>query len=93
MSKRICIHLVAIGQVQGVGFRRFAQQTARELRICGWVRNKADGSVELELEGPKRTIELYIEQLKRGNQHSQIDRIFRSELPLTHDYQSFYIRY
>ena len=33
------------GRVQGVWFRAWTQQTARELGLCGWVRNQPDGSV------------------------------------------------
>lgn len=35
------------GRVQGVGFRYFVEQSAKELEIRGWVRNVDDGSVEV----------------------------------------------
>lgn len=45
------IHVHFTGQVQKVGFRRTAQLFATELAIKGWVRNLADGRVELVAEG------------------------------------------
>lgn len=39
------------GQVQGVGYRVCCQRRASELGLGGWVRNRPDGSVEVEAEG------------------------------------------
>jgi acylphosphatase len=44
------MRIVVRGRVQGVGFRYFAQQTARSMGIAGEVWNRADGSVELHAE-------------------------------------------
>ncbi|WP_254216942.1 acylphosphatase [Synechococcus sp. CCY 9618] len=40
------------GLVQGVGYRAGCRRRAVDLGLSGWVRNRADGSVELEAEGP-----------------------------------------
>jgi acylphosphatase len=45
------IHLEVRGRVQGVGFRWYILDTARELRLSGWVKNRADGNVELAAAG------------------------------------------
>jgi acylphosphatase len=40
------------GRVQGVGFRAACMDHALAQGICGWVRNRSDGSVEAMLQGP-----------------------------------------
>jgi len=93
LSSRKLIHMVIIGRVQGVGFRYFARQKALELNLGGWVHNKMDGSVEIEVEGHPETIKAFTDWLKIGNGYSRIDRIFRSELPELQEYQSFFVKY
>ena len=51
MRKKIRRHILFYGRVQGVGFRYYAVQKARQLRLTGWVRNLYDGSVEMEVQG------------------------------------------
>lgn len=47
------------GLVQGVGYRMGCRQKAIDLGLSGWVRNRPDGSVEVEAEGlPDRLVEL-----------------------------------
>jgi acylphosphatase len=45
------IHVLVRGRVQGVGFRWFVREAARELGLAGWVRNRPDGTVEVAAEG------------------------------------------
>ena len=51
------INLIVYGLVHGVGFRVFIARTAKELNICGWVRNLPDGSVEIEAQGTEEMLE------------------------------------
>ncbi len=60
--KRYCIHLC--GAVQGVGFRPFVYRLARELDLCGWVMNSAQG-VFIEVEGPAERLEAFLSRLQQ----------------------------
>ncbi|MBY7143542.1 acylphosphatase [Virgibacillus sp. NKC19-3] len=69
-------HLIISGQVQGVGFRYSAMQKAMEFQLTGWVRNKSNGTVELEVEGEEKQINSYIDELKNGfNRFIQVDHM------------------
>ena len=45
------MHLEVRGRVQGVGFRWYVAEAARELRLAGWVKNRRDGNLELAAAG------------------------------------------
>lgn len=57
-------HLVFDGEVQGVGFRYRAYVIAQELKLTGWVRNLADGRVEMEAQGEEDQIILLTRRLR-----------------------------
>jgi acylphosphatase len=51
------------GRVQGVGFRYKTQQVAMEFEVSGWVRNLADGRVQLEVEGAEDEVKRFVDEL------------------------------
>jgi acylphosphatase len=63
---------VVAGRVQGVGFRFFAERTARELGVRGWVRNLPDGRVESLAEGEEETVSRYLSRLREGPAMSRV---------------------
>ena len=46
MSAEVIRHVLIRGRVQGVGYRAFAEYTALDHGLAGWVRNRRDGAVE-----------------------------------------------
>lgn len=85
-------HLIVSGRVQGVGFRYFAQATAIEYGITGWVRNLNDGTVELHAEGDEERVESYKRALYDGNRFVGVERIEAEEMTVK-SFRKFDIRY
>ncbi len=59
ITKRIIFE----GRVQGVGFRYATRQIALGFEVIGWVKNLADGSVELVIEGDDQEVAEFIEEI------------------------------
>jgi acylphosphatase len=64
-SLKVC-GLRVVGCVQGVGFRLATQDKARALGVLGWVRNLADGSVEVRARGSSQSVDQLIAWLWQG---------------------------
>jgi acylphosphatase len=64
-----------VGRVQGVGFRAFVRAEARRLALVGWVRNAADGSVELEASGPVAALDELAARLAVGPSAARVERV------------------
>ena len=60
------MHLVISGRVQGVGFRYFTYMAGTNLHLSGWVRNRADGNVEVLAEGSRDKLNTFIRVVRSG---------------------------
>ena len=65
------------GVVQGVGFRWFAREHARRLELAGWVRNRADGCVEVAASGSEAAIADFLAKLAKGPAGARVDDVVR----------------
>ena len=63
------------GRVQGVGFRWFVEREARILGIAGWVRNNADGTVEVLAMGTRDQLSGLHSRLQQGPRASRVDNV------------------
>jgi acylphosphatase len=63
------------GLVQGVFFRAWTRDQARELGVAGWVRNCADGSVEAHVEGEAGAVEELVNLLREGPPGARVDHV------------------
>ena len=73
--------VVVTGWVQGVGFRWRARQAAGALGVTGWVRNNADGSVSMELQGTAEQIDALLLAVERGT-YVNIETLRVKTIPL-----------
>jgi acylphosphatase len=92
MEPHQCKHIIVSGVVQGVGFRYFVLETARELGLRGWVRNLANGDVEIEAEGPAELMESFIAAVRKGPRMSHITGLDIEDLPCENRYHNFSVR-
>jgi len=69
------LHAVVRGRVQGVGFRFFVVDRAQALGLSGWVRNLADGTVEVTAEGERPALRALLSDLQRGPVGSQVESV------------------
>lgn len=66
------------GRVQGVGYRDWLLREATRLRLDGWVRNCADGSVEAVIMGEEPAVLALLTSCRRGPRLARVDGIEES---------------
>lgn len=79
---QICLHGFVSGKVQGVGFRQHTQEEAQRLELNGWVRNLADGRVEVLVEGEESAARELERWLGRGPQAARVDALELEQQPV-----------
>jgi acylphosphatase len=89
LRAKLCVR----GKVQGVGYRAYAARVASQRGLYGGVRNRNDGRVELEVEGPKDTILTLIEDLKIGPPASRVIDVEVEWSPATGRFSDFQVWY
>jgi len=63
------------GRVQGVSFRYHTVRAAQPLGVVGWVRNLADGTVEVRAEGLRESLERLATWLEDGPDFARVTRL------------------
>jgi acylphosphatase len=81
-----------LGDVQGVGFRFFAERHARQLGLEGYVRNRYDGAVEVEAEGTSSALEQFLNELRHGPRLARVQDVRVSWMPYRGDLGPFGVR-
>ena len=86
------MRLVIGGRVQGVFFRQSAVNYARGLGLRGWVRNRADGSVELVAEGRRDALQMLRAWARQGPPAARVDEATEEWIEFTNEFSAFRIR-
>jgi acylphosphatase len=71
----IRVHLTISGKVQGVYFRKHAQDVSLQNCVYGWVKNLSNGNVECVLEGLKSNVDKVIGWCHQGPPNSRVDNV------------------
>ena len=87
-SKRFVI----TGRVQGVGYRYFVMRAVRGLELTGWVRNLADRSVEVLVDGGSEDLAALAALLEKGPPGGRVDRVRKEPTHPTNE-TTFRIKY
>ena len=90
---RVARKFLIRGDVQGVGYRFFAQRAAARHQIVGYVRNLPNGSVESVAEGPANSVEAFKQDLATGPRFSMVQHVEEINLEPTGEYSSFRIEH
>lgn len=60
------LHILVEGKVQGVYYRASTAKKAQSLGLTGWVRNLADGRVEIHAQGTAGALEQLVQWCQKG---------------------------
>ena len=93
MADTIRRRVFVSGRVQGVAFRYYTRDAAREVGALGWVRNLPDGRVEAVIEGEPHAVNALIEWVRRGPPAGRVDRVKVIEEVPTGEFSDFAIAF
>lgn len=83
---------ILTGRVQGVGLRFFTMENASKLGLTGWVKNMADGTVHLEVQGEDSVITEFVSIIKKGNFIINVETFDAKEMPVVEEEKAFIIK-
>jgi acylphosphatase len=85
-------HYRIYGRVQGVGFRFFTEHAALREGMSGYVRNLADGTVEVQVEGEREAVERFEIALHQGPPGARVERVEITEMTPEGRHRGFMVR-
>ncbi len=86
------VKMIVCGRVQGVGYRYFVQEKARQHGIKGYVRNLPTGEVEIDAEGERSNLSGFIMVCKKGSGFSYVDNCYIHDIT-PFGFEHFYIKH
>lgn len=85
------LEITITGKVQNVGFRFYAQKTAHELDLTGFVKNRKDGSVYIEAEGEEENLKRFVDWCHKGPPWASVETVSVIEAPLV-NFRGFLVK-
>lgn len=76
VARRAVVH----GRVQGVFYRDTVRRAATQRGVAGWAANRADGTVEVFLEGDADAVESMLRVLHDGPPRAEVERVDVAEV-------------
>jgi acylphosphatase len=89
MDRIVARRFFVSGDVQGVGYRFFAQRAAARHQVRGYVKNLDDGRVEALAEGSAQSVEAFKHDLAAGPNYARVTHVEEINLDPTGEYSSF----
>ncbi|AUG52332.1 acylphosphatase [Thalassospira marina] len=77
------------GRVQGVWFRAWTVEQARKRGLTGWVRNRADGTVEAVFCGAPSVVQSMLGAAQQGPDGARVDRLHEEAIPIVEEFSGF----
>jgi acylphosphatase len=79
------------GYVQGVGFRWTTKRIAQGYEVSGWVRNLADGRVELQVSGEDEEVDAFLRAIRESTLGGHITAEHTTEIAPASPFKGFRI--
>jgi acylphosphatase len=92
-EKNVRAHAIIYGRVQGVCFRAETQREALRQGVRGWVRNRADGTVETVMEGDEPSVQAALKWCARGPRLAVVEKVEVVWESYRKEFDSFGIRF
>ena len=93
MQDQVRVHAIISGRVQGVFFRMETKREADRLGLTGWVRNRADRTVEAVFEGQRERVQEVLRWCERGPEFAVVHHVDVKWSEPTHEFRNFSIAY
>ncbi|HOK40343.1 MAG TPA: acylphosphatase [bacterium] len=90
MEKTLLIKV--FGEVQGVGFRYFTVNVAKQLGVTGTVKNLFNGNVEIKARAEESVLNEFIKYIQKGPMLARVEKLDIQEIN-EQDFDGFKIRY
>jgi acylphosphatase len=87
------IKAISSGQVQGVSYRMYTQQKARQLGVSGYVRNLRNGDVEIVAAGEAAKVDALLKWAESGSPSAMVDNLEVELIDNGEEFKGFEIRY